>query len=205
MRLPWFLCAALLLSGCLAPPAGAQTPLAPAQFAAIDAIYTSQLALERKISSENFANARTACRGLDSGDPLLNRFRRDCSASLAVAKSLDAFADCKTALGCLRTARAARIELTGFLSSLRTLNRAIDAAMLVPACRGELRASKSDLRFFERTRDFLRLFQEVAITGSPVLERRLDREAAALDKLADDQPSSARELKRFRAACAPTT
>lgn len=203
MRLAWLVCTVALLGAVFAPAASAQTPLTPAQFAALDAVYTTQSKLDGKTSVKDYAAARSACRGLDSADPLLGATRKTCIASVSASKASDAFAACRTAVGCLRTARATRIEFTELLGLLRAMNRAIDAAMLVPACRGALRATKAELRFFERTRDFLRLFQELAITGSPRLERRLDREAAALDKLADDQPSSARERQRFRAACAP--
>lgn len=205
MRAAWLLsCAlAIVLAAATAPAAGAQTPLTPTQFAALDGVYTTQIALEGKTSAQDYAAARSACRSLDSSDALLNPFRKTCTAALSVSKAVDAFAACKTALGCLRTARAARIELTELLGLMRTMNRAIDAARLVPACRSELRASKADLRYFDRTRAFLRLFQEVSLTGSPRLARRLDREAAALDRISDKQPSTARERKRFRAACAP--
>lgn len=197
---------AILLGAAFAAPAGAQAPvtlLTPAQFAALDAVFTTQIPLESTASAREYADARRACRALDSADPLLGPVRKACNSVLAVSRTADAFAACRTPLGCLRTARAGRIAITELLPKLRAMNRAIDAARLVPDCRTELRASKSDLRGFERIRAFLRLFQEASITGSPTLARRLDREAAALGRLSATQPSGSRERRQFRAACAP--
>lgn len=202
--LPRVVLAALLLAAVLAPAAAAaQTPLTAAQFTALDGVYTVQIKYDDDESAKAYAASRAACRMLDSGDGLLSALRKACSTSLASGRAANAFSKCRTPLGCLRTARRARIAFTAAIAVLRAMNRAIDAAMLVPACRGELRASKSDLRYLERTRDFLRLFQDAATTGSPRLASRLEREAKALGRVSRDDPSAARERKTFRAACTP--
>lgn len=66
---------------------------------------------------------------------------------------MDAFGSCRTGLGCLRTARAARIDMTEILSLARRTNAAIDAASLMPSCRRALRAKKHELRLATRARD----------------------------------------------------
>ncbi len=200
----WTLCAVLLLGAVLAPAAaGAQTPLTPTQFALIDDVYTTTIPLSKTPSARDFAAARAACRALDSADPLLGPLRKACTASVRLVKPINDFTNCRTAVGCLRTARRARIELTAFIAHVRAMNVAIDAAKLVPGCREELRASKADLRYFERTRKVLRDLQEAIVTGSEKLARRVQREGNALDRLAAKQPTATRERKTYRAACAP--
>ena len=199
----WIVCAALLLTAVLAPPASAQTPLTAERFALLDDVYTATIALADRPSAKDFSAARAACRALDSADALLGPLRKACTAGIKMVKPIDEFARCRTALGCLRSARRARIALNDGIRTARAANAAIDAAMLVGACRRELRASKAELRVLERMRSLLRLVQETLVTGSPTLARRVRREADAVDRLAAKQPSPARERKLFRAACAP--
>jgi len=204
VRQLWIVCAALLLGALLTPAAHAQAPLTPAQFAAIDGIYTTQIPLSKdKPSTRSFADARAACRALDSADPLLGPLRKACTASVNLVRPINEFTACRTALGCLRSARRARIALTEHIGRLRAMNVAVDAAMLVDGCRNELRASRTDLRYLERTRALLRLLQEALVTGSPKLARRVEREGKALDRRAAKQPTATRERINFRAACTP--
>ena len=203
----WIVCAALLLGAALAPAANAQapqTPLTPAQFAAIDAVFTTQIPLSReKPSAKHFAAARGACRALDSADPLLGALRKACTASVDVVKPINQFAACRSALGCVRTARRARIALTTFIPTLRAMNKVVAASTLDDACADALRTSHAELRYLERTRALLRLLQEALLTGSPALGRRVQREGTALDRLAAKQPTATRERLTFRAGCAP--
>ena len=200
----WIVCAALLVTGLLAPPAGAQTPLTAERFALLDAIYTTTMAVTKNTASaEDFAAARAACRALDGADPFLGPLRTACNASIKMLKPVDAFANCGTPVGCLRTARRARIAVNEAIRAARAANTAVDAAGLVDGCRRELRTNQSEMRLLERVRSLLALVQRVLTTGSPTLGRRVQRDADAVDRLADQQPSGARKRKQFRAACAP--
>ncbi len=195
-----------LVVACVAlpAPAGAAVPLTPERFAALDALYTSSLPFDREHqSAKQLAAARAACRALDGDDPLLGPIRRACTVDLRTVKSMNAFASCRTPLGCLRTARRARIDMSELLSLARRTNAAIDAAALTPSCRSALRAKKDEIRMATRARDMMMLFQRAATTGSRTLFRRLDREANTIIRLSAAMPSAARERKVFRSACAP--
>jgi len=134
---------------------------------------------------------------------LLGRLRKGCTAGSKLTKPIHALARCRTALGCLRSARLARIALNEGIRTARAANAAIDAPMLVDACRRELRAGAAELRLLERMRSLLRLVHETLVTGSPTLARRVQRDAEAVDRLAGKQPrrnasasSSARPARR---------
>ncbi len=195
----------LLACAAVPSPAAAAVALSPERYAALDALFTSALPFDRaRQSAKQLAAARSACRALDAADPLLAAIRRSCRVELRALKSMDAFGGCRTGLGCLRTARAARIDMSEILSLARRTNAAIDAASLMPSCRRALRAKKHELRLATRARDMLMLFQRAGTTGSRTLFVRLDREADAVGRLSAAQPSAARERKVFRSACAPS-
>jgi hypothetical protein len=195
-------CVALFLAAVLAPPASAQTPLTPEQFALLDTVYTTAVAAGDDPSAQDYAAVQAACRALGSADPLAS-LRRSCAAEIKTGRALTAFTACGTPLGCLRSARRARLALTEAISRTRAANTAVNAAGLVPACRRVLRTSQAELRLLERLRSFLGLVQQTLTTGSRTLARRVEREADAVDRLSDQQPSAARKRKQFRAACAP--
>lgn len=193
--------------GCLALPAAANAAgtLTPMTFAAFDAVYTTSIPLERGTpTAGQYGAARAACRGLDAADPRLGFNRRACTASAGMLKGLTAFERCRTPLGCLRSARTARMQASELIGFARRSNVEIDALMLVPKCRSSLRTSQKDLGSLIRMRDLLRLVERVSMTGSPRLLSRLEREADALDRLLASTPTTARERKLFRVACAPT-
>ena len=195
----------LLACAALPSPASAAVALTPERYAALDALYTSALPFERaRQTTEQVAAARGACRALDAADPLLAAIRGSCTVDLRAVRSMDAFSNCRTGLGCLRTARAARIDMSESISFARRTNAAIDAATLMPSCRTALRAKKHELRLGTRMRDMLMLFQRAAMTGSRTLFRRLDHEADVILRQSAAQPSAARQRKIFRSACTPS-
>ena len=199
----------LTLLVALAPCAGAPTPaaaagLTTAQYAALDQALAAFVPLSAdRPPASGFDTARSACRELDSSDPLLGPLRRSCTASVRVSRTSWAFMDCLTRAVCLRTARRLRTETTALIRATRGVNRALAASPITGACRGELRAAKAELRVLSRQPDFFGLVERSIRTGSSTLARRLQREGAALDRSAARLPSPAQERASFRAACAP--
>lgn len=198
------LLAAFALVFVLPSAAHAQVPLTAERFAALDTALTEFIPLSAaRVSSEDYDAARTACRSLDSADPLLNPLRKACTASVRYDKAFDAFADCESRRRCFRTARRARIAVNAVIRRERDANGAAKAAGLVEACYSVLRTTRSQLRLLARTSDFLRLAQRVVRTQSRKLSRRLLRRGRSIDRAANKEPSATQQREDFREACAP--
>lgn len=182
--------------------AQAQVPLTPERYAAMDRAYSGIVPLSAKSPSRSdYANARTACRSMDSADPLLGPLRRSCNSTVKLIKALEAFDRCSVLVRCVKRSRSTRIAVNRLVRHDREANKAAKAATLVKGCYRELRATKADLRLLERLGGFFRTFQRFAKTGSRTHARRLLRQQKAINR--GDTRSPVHERSDFRNACAP--
>ncbi len=200
----WVILAVLAVSGALPSAAQAQAPLTPERYAALDGAISGLVALDaRDPSSAAYAAARTACRSMDSADPLLASQRRVCNATVKFLKALRTFNGCSTIAGCGKLARPARIAVNTLIRHSREANGDARAAMIVKPCYRQLRTTKATLQQHERFRGYFRSFQRLAKTRSPRIARRLLRQEDAINRAMGDDRSAARIRNDFRKACRP--
>ena len=188
----------------LALPAAtpAQAALTPTQFQLLDNVFTAYLPLaEPTVTRDERATARAACIALGTTDALLSALRRTCLADLKVAQAIDDVAACRGRTMCLLRARRARRAASALLLVTRPANRVVEAAMLGPACRFELRASSAIIRFMTEVRDIYALLERALRIRSAKLARRAERRFDAL-RSPDPRPV-AQQRDDFRRNCAP--
>lgn len=195
-----------VLTLCAALPSAAQAavPLTPERYAALDRAISGVVPLDtRNPSSSAFAAARTACRSMDSADPLLASQRRACNATVKFVKALRTFNGCSTIASCGKRARPARIAVNALIRHSREANKDARAAMIVKPCYSQLRTTKAALQQYERFRGYFRSFQRLAKTRSQRIARRLLRQEDAINRAMGDDRSAARIRNDFRKACRP--
>lgn len=186
----------------LTAAAPAQAALTAAQFAAIDGVYTAFIPFDGAgATAADRAGARAVCRALDSADPLLDALGKGCIAQMRVGDALIAASGCKGRTSCLLRARRVQRALSELLARTRASNRAVEAAMLGPACQPELRANMATLTFFTRLRAGWALLEHAVRIRSKRLARRARRR---IDALSDpDTRSIAKQRDDYRVNCAP--
>lgn len=196
--------AVFALGAALPAAAQAQTPLTPERYAALDRAYTGILPLDaRSPSGSDYAAARTACRSMDSADPLLAALRRSCNSTVKFLKTLQTFNGCSSIASCGKRSRPARIAVNRLIRHDRAANKALRSAALVDGCYRELRTTKAELHQLERYRGYFRSFQRLAKTRSPKVARRLLRQENAINRAMGDDRSAADVRSDVRKACAP--
>lgn len=183
--------------------APAQAALTPAQFAAIDDVYTTFGAFDDDdgATAADRVAARAACRALGNADRMLSGLRRLCSAQLGVGQALGQTARCAGRASCLVGVRRVRRALSRLIVLARASNRTVTAAGLAPACRRELRVNLATLRYFTRLRGGFALLERALRIRSAALARRADRRVDALRE--PDRRSPAQQRDDYRAGCAP--
>lgn len=207
MRRSLLIVATVLLAGAVAPAAGAQSTLTPAAYAAIDATYSAFVTIERHAppSAVDYDAARSACRGLDSGDRLLRALRQRCSATLELRKRSDHFFACPSNDRCRRRALQARLQTSAVTDTGRKANAEIKRAGLTGGCAAALRTTKAQVAFVHHEHDYFRLIEQVIKGSSATIRGKLKRIVGAFIGQTDwDRSLSAvRRRKAFRAACSP--
>ena len=182
-----------------ASPALGAHALTPERFAALDAVYTAQIPIDRvPTSASALAAFRRTCEGLHRADALLGPLRTLCFDTVRIARATALFARCGSRSGCVREAVGLRRTIPKLIADARSANRAIDATVAEPACRLALRTPAKDLADARRLASALRLVERALKTGSRADYRRADKRLDALD---DSGISAKQDRARFRNAC----
>lgn len=199
----WMCCVAVCVVtlGVQVAPAAAQgAALSPQRFAALDAVYTAALGLDRdEIPASTLTGLTEACRGLDTSDAFQRELRPACLADVGLVKASAAFTACRTPARCRAASRSLRSALTSSIDGARRANYAVDAIVPKGACRALLHTSAAELRDAERLRAALRILR------SADSEADLRRALRLIDRIDggddDDDDSATKERAAFRRAC----
>ena len=190
--------AAALFMVSASPALGAHA-LTPERYAALDAVYTALVPLDRdRVPASALTAARRACDRLDRVDPLLGPLRGECFAVVRGVRATERFARCTTRRSCRRATAGLRRAITSYLAHAVSANRAIDASVPDRACRSALRVSARELDAVRLLRSALRALERALTSGSRADLRRAERRLSAIY---DPGLSFKQERDRFRSAC----
>lgn len=204
----------LAQTGCGGDAPGSASGLGAQRFEVLEAILEARLPLDQVQDATTPAQIRelgaiysevaAECERLetDDADALLTATVELCPLAAELGEGLADSRLCSSRRECLTTVRALRTRTARAVSAAREVDRELKASKVSYRCRKVLRTSKDE---YAELRQFRKALAEVESGIKNRSLKTLERAGERLSKITDDddeEATVARDLRRFRRACA---
>lgn len=204
----------LAQTGCGGEGPGSASGLGAERFEALEAIYEARLPLDQVEDAATSAQIREVgaiysevaveCERLatDDADKLLTAMIERCPLAAELGEGVTDSRLCGSRRECLTAVRALRARTARAVPAAREVDRELKAAKVSYRCRKVLRTSKDQYAALRHFRNALAEFERGLKNRSLKTLRRAGERLAKITDDDDEATSVARDLKRFRRACA---
>lgn len=181
--------------------AAAQTPgpLSPERYTALDQILTALIPVEDrdKVTKTQYADATKACSALAGPDPVLDRYRGLCEATIAGSRVVERLDRCTGPSSCRSAIAALRKQLKALMTAGRRLNRVLAVEVPDAKCRKALDQGAEEQRGLRQIDGAYKSLSDGLRLKS---DRKLREAIKRLDKVRG-VPSGAQRRGRLRDGC----